>query len=165
MEIKDVLKRLEGSSEFKEWKKKNKDSFLAHVFKMLDEANKNDWQIGYYNKDDTITTFILTPRGINIAETENIFKRPEAKVKRLEKEKIKIDITKALEKAEKIQTKEYKQEMPFKIITILQRLDIGQVYNITYITQSFKVLNFKIDSSSGKVLKKSLKPIMEFKTS
>ena len=60
---------------------------------------------------------------------------------------------------------EYKQETPFKIITILQKLDIGQVYNITYVTQSFKVLNFKIDSSNGKVLKKSLKSIMEFKAS
>ena len=165
MEILDVLKRLEENKEFKEWKKKNKDSFLAHIFKMLDDANRDDWQIGYYNKDDTITTFIITPDDIKIAETENIFKKPEAKIKELNKEKIKIDITEALQTAEKIQTKEYKQETPYKIITILQKLDIGQVYNITYVTQSFKVLNLKIDSSNGKVLKKSLKSIMDFKAS
>lgn len=165
MEIIKVLERLEESKEFKEWKKKNKNSFLAHVFKMLDEANRDDWQVGYYNKDDTITTFILTPNDIKIAETENIFKKPEAKIQELDKEKIKVDITKALETAEKTQAKEYKQETPFKIITILQKLDIGQVYNITYITQSFKVLNFKIDCSNGKVLKKMLQPIMNFKAS
>ena len=165
MEIKDTLKRLEESSEFKKWKKNHKDSFLAHIFKMLDDANRDDWQIGYYNKDDTITTFIITKDDIKIAETENIFKKPDAKIEKLEEEKIKIDITNALETAEKTQAKEYKQETPYKIITILQKLNIGQVYNITYVTQSFKVLNFKIDSSTGKILKKTLQPIMDFKTS
>ena len=165
MEIIDLINRLEKSKEFKDWKKKNKDSFLAHVFKLLDDANKDDWQIGYYNKDDTITTFIITPNDIKIAETENIFKKPEAKIKELDRKKIKIDITQALQTAEKIQTIEYKQETPFKIITILQKLDIGQVYNVTYVTQTFKVLNLKIDSETGKVLKKSLKSIMEFKAS
>lgn len=165
MEIINILERLEKNKEFKEWKKKNKDSFLAHVFKMLDDENKDDWQVGYYNKDDTITTFILTPNDIKIADAENIFKRPDAKVQELDKKKIRVDITKALEATEKIQTKEYKQEIPYKIIIILQKLDIGQVYNITYITQSFKILNFKIDCSNCKVLKKTLQPIMEFKVS
>ena len=165
MEIKDLIKRLEESKEFKDWKEKNKDSFLAHIFKMLDDANKDDWQIGFYNKDDTMTTFIITPADIKIAETENIFKKPEAKIQKLDLEKVKVDITKSLETAEKIQTTEYKQETPFKIITILQKLDLGQVYNITYVTQTFKVLNFKIDAKNGKVLKKKLQTIMDFKAS
>lgn len=165
MEVLDILKRLKEESKFKEWKEKNKDSFLAHVFKLLDDANKDDWQIGFYNKDDTITTFIITPDDIKIASTENIFKKPEAKIQKLDEKKIKVDMTKALEMAEKIQTTEYKNETPSKIIAILQKLDIGQIYNITYLTQSFKVLNFKIDSSNGKILKKSLSSIMDFKAS
>jgi hypothetical protein len=165
MEIQNVLKRLEEHKDFKKWKEKNKESFLAHVFKLIDDANKDDWQVGYYNKNDTITTFILNPEKIVIAETDNIFKKPDAKIMELDKEKIKIDITQALQTAEKIQATEYKQEAPFKIITILQKLDLGQVYNVTYVTQSFKVLNLKIDSETGKVLKKSLKSIMEFKAS
>lgn len=165
MEIIDVLKRLEENKEFKEWKKSHEDSFLAHVFKMLDDANKDDWQVGYYNKDDTITTFIITPNDLKIAETEEILKRPDAKIQKLDKNNIKIDITQALQTAEKIQVKEYKQALPSKIITILQKLDMGQVYNITYITQTFKFLNFKIDASNGKVLKKSLQSMMDFKAS
>ncbi|MBW2989192.1 hypothetical protein KY358_02630 [Candidatus Woesearchaeota archaeon] len=165
MEIIEVLNRLEEDKEFKEWHSRNKESFLAHVFKMLDDANKDDWQAGYYNPDDTITTFIIIPESIKIAETENIFKRPDAKIRKLEKDKIKVDITEALQTAEKTQAKEYSNEVPFKIITILQRLEIGQVYNITYVTQSFKTLNFKVDSSNGKLLEKSLKSIMDFKAS
>ena len=165
MEITDIIKRLEESKEYKGWQKNNKSSFLAHIFKLLDEANKDDWQVGFYNKDDTMTTFILTPAEINIAESENIFKKPDAKVQKLDEEKIKIDITKALETAKKVQTKEYKQETPSKIIAILQRLDIGQVYNITYFTQTFKILNFKIDSCNGRILKKSLTNAMDFRAS
>ena len=165
MEIKDILARLRDSKEFKEWEKKNKGSFLAHIFKLLDEANQDDWQIGFYNKDDTITSFIMTPTEIKVAATENIFKKPEAKIEPLDENKIKIDITKALEIAEKTQAKDYKQETPSKIITILQKLDMGQVYNITYVTQSFKILNFKIDAGNGKVLKTKLESIMDFKTS
>ncbi|MBU1004734.1 MAG: hypothetical protein KJ561_02815, partial [Nanoarchaeota archaeon] len=140
-------------------------SFLAHIFKLLDEANQNDWQIGFYNKDDTITSFIITPNEIKKAAAENIFKRPEAKIEPLDEDKIKIDITKALEIAEKTQVKDYKQETPSKIITILQKLNMGQVYNITYVTQSFKILNFKIDAVNGKVLKTKLENIMDFKAS
>ncbi|MEA2036358.1 MAG: hypothetical protein U9O94_02535 [Nanoarchaeota archaeon] len=165
MEITNVLKRLREDNKFKEWEKKNKDSFLAHIFKMLDDANKDDWQIGFYNKDDTMTTFQLTPSEVNIVAPENIFKRPEAKIEKLDEDKIKLDISNALQTAEKIQTTEYKSETPFKIITILQKLDIGQVYNITYVTQTFKVLNLKIDCTTGEVLKKKLSSIMEFKTS
>ena len=165
MQITNIINKLKESKEFKEWGEKNKGSFLAHVFKMLDDANRDDWQIGFYNKDDTITTFVIANNEVKIANTENIFKRPEAKIRKLDEEKIKIDITNALETAEKTQVKEYKQEEPMKIITILQSLDIGQVYNITYVTKTFKVLNFKIDSSNGKVLKKTLKSIMDFKAS
>jgi len=165
MEIKNLLKRLRENKEFKEWKNQNKDSFLAHVFKLLDDANQDDWQIGFYNKDDTITSFIITPNDIKIAKTENIFKKPDAKVKPLDEKKIKIDITEALQTAEKIQTTEHKQETPMKIITILQKIDTGQIYNITYVTQSFKILNFKIDSSTGKLLSKKLESIMDFKAS
>ncbi|HZX44464.1 MAG TPA: hypothetical protein VFF28_02150 [Candidatus Nanoarchaeia archaeon] len=165
MDIISLLDRLEKDQGFIDWKKKNQFSYLAHVFKLLDDANIDDWQIGYYNNDDTITTFIITPQEIKVAETENIFKKPDAKINKLDVEKIKIDIAEALQTAEKIQAKEYKNETPFKIITILQNLDIGQVYNITYVTQSFKVLNLKIDSTDGKVLAKSLKSVMDFKAS
>ena len=40
MEINNLLKRLKESKEFKEWKKDHKDSFLAHIFKMIDDAEK-----------------------------------------------------------------------------------------------------------------------------
>ena len=126
MEILDLLKRIKESKEYKDWKKEHKDSILAHVFKLLDDANMDDWQVGFYNKDDTITTFLITGKEIKIAPAENIFKKPDAKVLALEESKIKIDITEALQTAEKLQTTEYSKETPFKIITILQKIEQNQ---------------------------------------
>ncbi len=163
MEIKEIIKRLKEDEGFKKWKRGHKNSFLAHVFKMLDDANKGDWQIGFYNEDDTITTFLLTENEIKMIKPTQIFKKPGAKILKIDENRIRIDICKALEIAEKTQVKEYEGESPIKIITILQRLDIGLVYNITYITQSFKILNFKIDANNGKILKKTLESIVDFK--
>ena len=165
MEAKDIIKNLEGSKEFKEWKKERKDSFLAHIFKMFDEANAGETQAGYYNKDDTITTFLIAGDGVKLMQSEEIFKKPDAKVLKLELKNIKVDIGKALKTADEIQQKEFKAHTPIKKILILQKLEVlGQVYNITFVTQSFNILNLKIDSGTGKISEKLFKPIMDFRT-
>ena len=53
MEFKEILEKVEGSSEFKEWKEKNQESYLAHGFIELGKDNEvlGPWQIGYYNPD------------------------------------------------------------------------------------------------------------------
>ena len=85
MKLKDVIKKLESHSEFVEWKKKNNGYYLAHAFMMMDKANENMWQIGYYNpKKDKITSFILEGDNLNISPELNIFKRPGVKVKKLD---------------------------------------------------------------------------------
>ena len=46
-----------------------------------------------------------------------------------------------------------------KEVVILQNLDVGQVWNITYITKSFQTLNIKIDAETGDVLEDKLHQI------
>ena len=60
MKVKEIISKLEGKKKWTEWKKINYSSSLVHIFKMFDEANKDEIQVGYYNKDDTITTFIIS---------------------------------------------------------------------------------------------------------
>ena len=157
MEAKEIVKKLEASKEFKGWKNENKDSFLAHLFKTEDEL-----QVGYYNKNDTITSFMAGDE-ISVMPESEIFKKPGAKVMKLELDKMKIDFKKAMDLALMRQKKKYSNEKPLKSITILQKLDEGTVYNITFITASFNTLNFKIDAGNGKILKCVLTPLMEFK--
>lgn len=163
MKIKKLIKDLESSEEFKQWKKENYSSSLVHIFKMFDEANKDEWQVGYYNKNDTITTFIVGKYSISITPESEIFKAPETKIMKLSIEDAKIDIDEALEIAEKFQEKEYAREIPIKKIIILQKLDIGQVYNVTFVTRAFNTLNIKVDSKTSEIKKHDLLSLMDLK--
>jgi len=163
MKIKELLKGLDTSKDFQAWRKKNPASFLAHVFKMIDEANKDDWQVGFYNPDDTITTFIVTKDDVKALPEAEIFKKPDAKIMQLDMDDIKIEMGDAIEKARNLQKKEYPKELPTKEIIILQKLDIGQLYNITLVTQSFNTLNIKVDAKTGKVIKHKLISLVDLK--
>ncbi len=159
----DKIKTLESSKEFKGFKSKNKDAFLTHVFYMLDEANRNCVQIGYYNpKKDKITTFIMEGDCITKTPEAEVFKEQETVIKPLDMSKAKIEMSEAVEIAEKLQRDKYPADQPIKKIAILQHLPIGQVWNITFVTATFKTLNIKIDSQSKKVVSDRLISIAEF---
>jgi hypothetical protein len=153
MDIRQSVEKLEENSEFIEWRKKNKDYYLAHVFSMLDEANKGSYQVGYSNPDCTkITTFIVTENDVQIAPDSEVFKKPGSKIEKLELEDIKIGGGEALKKAEECRKEHYSQDSPVKMFFIVQKLDIGQVYNITFVTATLKAINIKISTSDGKIV-------------
>jgi hypothetical protein len=157
------IKQLESSEEFKDFKAKNKEAFLTHVFYMLDEANKNCVQIGYYNpKKDRITTFIVEGSCITKTAEAEVFKEQETVMKPLDMSRVKIDVSEAVEIAEKLQKDKYPADSPIKKIAILQHLPVGQVWNITFVTAIFKTLNIKIDSATKKVVSDKLISIAEF---
>jgi len=161
VKIKELVKKLEGFQEYKGWKKENYASSLVHIFKMFDEANKDEWQIGFYNSDDTITTFIIGNECIRMIPKAEIFKEPNTKIQKLDIDGVKIELDDALGKARKFQEKEYPNEKPIKEIVILQNLDIGQLYNITLVTRAFNTLNMKVDAKTGKIVKHQLVSLMD----
>ena len=165
MDILSKLKYLENTNEFKEWHKNHKTHYLAHAFKLLDEANKHIWQIGYYGKaSDKITTFVLEEgKEIKIIPDLEVFKQEKDVIKKLDIAKIKINSQKALDIAEDFVKKEYTAELPVKTILILQTIEQGQVYNISFITKSMGVINLKISSENGKVLEHKRISLSEFK--
>jgi len=159
----ESVKKLEDSKEFKDFKKQNKEAYLAHVFYMLDEANQDIVQIGYYNKSkDRITTFIVEGDNITKNPEAEVFKEQEIMMKPIDLSKVKINVNEAVDIAEKLQKDKYKQEIPVKKIAILQHLPLGQVWNITFVTQTFKTLNIKIDSGTKKIVSEKLLSIIEF---
>jgi hypothetical protein len=162
MKIKEPIEKLEADPEFKGWFKSNRKSYLVHIFKLVDDSNKNIWQIGYYNKDSTITSFVLEESKIKIIPEEEIFQEKRKKVKKLDLGKVKLDIDEALKIAEDFQKKEYKGSDPQKIMLILQNIDGKILYNITYITANFNALNMKIDVSDGSITFHDLSPFVRF---
>ena len=83
-------------------------------------------------------------------------------VKELLLDKLKINLDQALSIAEKLQKEKYKNDPPLKKILIIQNLDIGQVWNITFVTATLKTLNVKVDSETGEVLEHKADSILDF---
>ncbi|MDD5086981.1 MAG: hypothetical protein PHV16_04475, partial [Candidatus Nanoarchaeia archaeon] len=140
--------------------KKNKKSKLAYAFTMDEDAN---WQFGYYNNEtDMISTFIVD-KCISLNESQEIFKKPGDKVKCINLEEVKINFEKALEKAEQTRKKYYPNETVNKKIAILQNIKQGQLWNITFVTHSFKTINIKINALNGKLIRHEVVSLFDFK--
>lgn len=160
MKLKDVLEKLGKSKTFQEWQKSNKKCYLSHVFIMLGE--KEDCQVGYYNKEkDKITSFIIDEK-IEVSQESDIFKKDRKIVEKLDIDKVKIDFEDAVKIANKFQRENYTKEIPIKKIIVLQNLEIGQVWNITYISNSFNTLNIKIDAKTGKIKNHEIVSLFSF---
>lgn len=162
MDIKKYLSEIEKSDKYHDWKGKNKNSFLAHVFAMFDIKNENILQFGYYNKDnDKITTFIVEGEKVTMSAESEIFKKDEHEVKELELDKVKLTLNQAKDIMKEFQEGKYGREKPTNSFVILQHLEQGNIYNFTYVTAAFNMLNAKIDSSTGEILDSHLSSLMD----
>ena len=133
MQVLEAIKKLENSDNYKEWQKDNVNSYLSYAFVMMDinqEKQDLEWQIGYYlPKEDKITTFTID-KEIRKNPDSEIFKN-NTKVYELKIDKLKVACRDAWKISDKMQKEKYPFLTPLKKITILQKLDIGQLWNIT----------------------------------
>jgi len=165
MGFKTALKKLKESSEFKKWISKNKKSYLTYAFTMIENSEKSEWQIGYYDKKmDKVTVFTIN-NNIEINPEQDIFKKPGTAVKKVNLKNVKFSLDKVLKKAQTIKEKEYSKEVVTKTIAILQNIELGQLWNLTLITSSLNTINIKIDAKTGKTIKHELVSLFQFKAS
>jgi len=188
--VSQLVRAVESGNEFKEWRAGNKAAYLSSVFIMAGNVAQlkgsdsgNEWLVSYYDEDDdTFTTFSTS--GSQRAAKEQAFKKGRS-LPRLDAESVQVGISKCAELAEAVRATSYKGEETSRIIVILQPLARGEilagneagdgnsakalpkgsirpVWNITYITTSFNVINVKIDAESGKVLSHHLSGVMDF---
>ena len=164
MDLKPALKKLEESKDYKDWHKRNKDTYLSYAFKIPQEM-PDEWQLGFYNKkNDKITTFVVKGSAISIRHEEEVFKKEEAKVNQINLEKVNLAFETALSKASEFQQKKYPNDKSIKTIAILQNItSYGDIWNITYITESFNTLNMKIDASNGRIIEHNISSVMSFR--
>ncbi|MBI2129930.1 hypothetical protein HYU07_06900 [Candidatus Woesearchaeota archaeon] len=92
-----------------------------------------------------------------------MFKEPGATVKELDLSKVTVWIDKALETANDLQERKYPRETPEKAIIILQNIEEGILWNITYVTRAFNTLNIKVDAITGKIISDKLTNLMQFR--
>ncbi len=163
MDFKTALKKLKESSEFKKWISKNKEAYLTYAFTMIENSEKSEWQIGYYDKKlDKVAVFNVNQK-IEINPEQDVFKKPGASVKKINLKDVKFGLDDVLKKADDIKEKKYPKEIVTKTIAILQNIELGQLWNITLITSSFSTINIKIDAKTGKTIKHELVSLFQFR--
>ena len=164
MDLKSALKSLENNANFKKWHNKNKSTYFSYAFKIPQEM-PSQWQLGFYEKKkDKITTFVVDDGSISIRPAEEVFKKEETKINEIDIKKIKITFDNALEKAGEFQSKNFPKNKTIKTIAILQNIpELGSIWNITYITESFNTLNMKIDASTGNLIEHNFASILSFR--
>ncbi|MBN2881141.1 hypothetical protein JXM83_03740 [Candidatus Woesearchaeota archaeon] len=158
-DLKKVYNELIDSTIFKAWKDSTSNAYLTHAFTMYEKESESEWQFGYYNKDtDKITTFVIGDDIKRLPEAD-VLKR-EGLLNELKFESVQIDAITALKAAKSLQEEKYKGQEPLKIIVLLQNLEEGIVWNLTYLTIGFKTLNIKISAVDASVVDHSLKSII-----
>lgn len=162
MDIHEAIARLTRNTTFTAWHKKNSDYFLAHAFVMLDEPNKNTWQIGFYHPEkERMITFIMTGNDVQHTEEQEVLKT-EGAIQPLKIEEVKTTILEALQTARNCLKEHYKTEQPIKEFFIIQNAEGHTMFNITFFTQSLKTINIKINTVDGKIIKHSMQNLAEF---
>lgn len=161
MEFADIAKQLDTSKEFKVWRKENPKPFLAHAFKLLDEANQDTWQLGYYDAEkENITTFIVSALHVEVIPNQEILRSPNA-IEPLEVKHIKIESEQILKQSREYHQLHHPRELVLKQFFIIQQINAETVYNVTFFFQSMKTLNLKFDAKDGKLLSNSFQTLME----
>lgn len=167
MDMKDKLNLLEGSEEFKTWKADHTDDYLVHFFVMMPEFSSSldisDLQIGYYNREkDHVTTFDIHGSSISLMPPQEAFKK-EQHIEALSFSLVSVDMGNAYLNALKLQEEEHAGDKPNKTIVLLQEYQKKPIYNITFITASFNVLNIKISAIDGSIIASKKESLMSWK--
>ena len=153
MYIIDLIKTIQDQPQVHDFLYKNHSAFLAHIFKMYDDLNKDEIQIGYFSpEDDMIHVFMYDEKLKTTIKNvgEEPFKEPNSKVQELNLDKIKIDLDVALKTAEN-KLAELKEQASKKMF-VLQNLNGENIYNFTFITISLKTVNVKISVETGEII-------------
>jgi len=158
--LKELLSSLEESKTFLDWKKEHSKAYLSHFFVQVSSnlELKSSWEIGYYNpEDEKVSTFSLDDdKKFLLKDSDDVFKKDESKVEELKLDDIKVQFEEATDKLKELVPKEFPGVMSIlgDGFVILQVIKGQKMWNLTLVTQKLTMVNLKIDTEKGKLIKK-----------
>jgi hypothetical protein len=162
MEFLEALQQLERDASFRSWRKTHAGYYLVHGFYEAAEAGKEErWQVGFYDRQaDRIITFVVGQSITELPPAE-AFKEAGA-IPALDTGEVRLPLADALAAARKALAEHYPRLQPLRSFLIIQRLEDGTVYNITFLTAAFKTVNVKLSARTGAVLHHCLVELADF---
>ena len=155
MNINQAISEVQNSNAFKKWH--NRDDYLVSCLFLNDE-----WNISFYSKKTQKITSFSMKENIEIDGEDKAFQKTPKDIEELKIENIKITLEEAEEIVGKIKQEKAPAEDVNKKIIILQQQDVP-IWNITYITTSFNILNVKINATNKDKIYESFEPVFAMK--
>lgn len=153
-ELKEKLKEIKESDKFKEWNGKHFDSYLCSIF-VSDKL-----QFDFYDPEtDKITSF----NGEEIIEEQEILRKEKKKLVELKLGEIKISLDEVKKTIEKVLEEKSRVEKSTKDLIFLQGYKDKIIWNVTYITDCYNILNVKVDAKTGEVLFEKIESALNWK--
>lgn len=155
MSFKDDVDKIKNSDVFKNLKKK---LYLCSCF-----AIDDDWQYDFYDKKSKkITSFKVVDKVKLLEEGSKVFQKEEIVLERLNLDDVKIKLSEALLKIDKIKKEKADSENINKKIIILQHIKVP-LWNISFLTTSFNILNVKINAVNGEIISEKFESLLNFR--
>lgn len=167
MDVVDKLKFLEESAEYTKWRASHADDYLVHFFVMMSTFSSvldmTDIQIGYYDKaTDAVTTFDISSSKVSLMPPQEAFKKGQH-ISALSFDKVKVSMSEGYGFALELQKKEHSADKPNKVILLLQEHKKIPIYNVTFITAAFNVLNIKVSAVNGSIVEAKKESLMAWR--
>ena len=154
IDAKTAAKNVFDSDEFKNWNKE--DNYLVSCVFI-----NNKWNVDFYSKNTKMMTSFIIDDDIKIGKGDKIFQKETKDLEELELDSVNV----SLEDAEGILEKTLKEkrinEYVVQKIIILQKIKLP-MWNITYITSGFNLLNVKINATNKDTVEESLSHVFGF---
>ena len=161
MNFTTLLKKVESSKEFRNFKQEHPDAELCIGFFIINyETDINQEQIDYKTKD-SVFSFYIQNNEVKFNKEELIETDEKHKIKKISS-KINIDLDEIKELVREKLIQENINLRLEKIIAILQMHESQQVWNITIILNGLVIINMLIDSTTKQIIKFDRKNLSDF---
>ncbi len=160
MEAKEAIEAVKGSEEYAHWKEANTDGYLSGFFTLMEKDSEGDQLVLFYEpgKDRVISFNASNPSDVR---EDDVMKAGKT-VLELSLDDVELTMETAMKSAEELYEAEYQQKVSVKTIIILQHLEEGVLWNITFVTPQFKTVNVRLDAKTGEIKKHEEVSLFEF---
>ncbi len=158
MKISEIIKSVEASKEYNEFKKDNKDAFLLSLFFIVSPKFEIEIeQVNYFlPKNNKVMSFILNNYGIQTKLDELYNKQSHLEKTNNELDtRIKVDLEEMKSVIDEKASNKKNGDLT-KTILVFQELNGKPCWNLTFMFSGLKLLNVIIDAKTGKIDKEEV---------
>lgn len=186
LDILEMLKQLSNNSFFQKWAKEHPKNHLTHFFVAIDQNYHPlaGWEIGYYEKDSkkikVFMELVMSDAAKKAQEeigsedeemdfmpkdADAVFQKETVAVEELNLKQAKLTFQEAVKICQEQLPKLFPKEQTGNGFVILQTWKQKTLWNFTFITQTIKFINLKINAEDGSVAENNRVELIDKKQS